>query len=60
MIYKSFLDEWNRIKKFKTLSVFDQNRIPGPKQKSSNWLILKFIFIHCKAEKVSQNDQIQM
>ena len=25
-----------------------------------NWLILKFVFIHCKAVKVSQNDQIQM
>ena len=25
-----------------------------------NRLILKFVFIHCKAVKVSQNDQIQM
>ena len=25
-----------------------------------NWLILKFVFIHCKTVKVSQNDQIQM
>ena len=25
-----------------------------------NCLILKFVFIHCKAVKVSQNDQIQM
>ena len=25
-----------------------------------NGLILKFVFIHCKAVKVSQNDQIQM
>ena len=25
-----------------------------------NWLILKFVCIHCKAVKVSQNDQIQM
>ena len=24
------------------------------------WLIWKFVFIHCKAVKVSQNDQIQM
>ena len=27
---------------------------------SSNWLILKFIFIHFKAVKEIQNDQIQM
>ena len=25
-----------------------------------NWLILKFVFIHCKTAKVSQNDQIRM
>ena len=25
-----------------------------------NWLILKFVFIHCKTVKVSQDDQIQM
>ena len=25
-----------------------------------NWLILKFVFIHFKAVKVSQNDQIQI
>ena len=25
-----------------------------------NWLISKFVFIHCKTVKVSQNDQIQM
>ena len=24
-----------------------------------NWLILKFVFIHCKTVKVSENDQIQ-
>ena len=29
-----FLDEWNRIKKFSSFSHFDQNRIPGSKQKS--------------------------
>ena len=25
-----------------------------------NWLILKFVFIHCKTVKVSQDDQIRM
>ena len=29
-------------------------------QKSSNWQIWKFVFIHFKAVKVSQNDQIRM
>ena len=33
---------------------------PEPKQISSNSIILKFVFIHCKAAKVSQDDQIQM
>ena len=33
---------------------------PDPKEKFSNWLILKFIFIHFKAVKVSENDQIKM
>ena len=29
-------------------------------RKLENWPILKFFFIHCKAVKVSQDDQIQM
>ena len=39
MIYKCFLNEWNRIKKFWFFSNFDQTRIPGPDEKSSNWLV---------------------
>ena len=31
-----------------------------PKEKSLNWLILKFVFIHCETVKFSQDDQIQM
>ena len=35
------------------------NGILGPRQKYlENLLILKFVFIHCKAVRVSQNDQI--
>ena len=29
-------------------------------RKLENWLILEFIFIHCKTVKVSQNDQIRI
>ena len=39
---------------------FDLDCIPRPEQKSSNWLILKFVFIHCEGQKVSQNDHTQM
>ena len=60
MIYKCFLDEFKRIKKFYSSSNFDLDHRPRHQQKSSNWLILTFAFIHCKAEKVSQDDQIQM
>ena len=60
MIYKCFLYERNRIKKFLSFSNFDKNRMPGPEQKSSNWLILEFVFIHCKTVKVSQNDQFRI
>ena len=53
-----FLDEWNRINKFYSFSNFDQNCIPRPLQKSSNGLILKFVFIQRKTVEVSQNEQI--
>ena len=60
MIYKSFLDEWIRIKKFWSFSNIDQNRITDLSRKLENWVFLEFFFIHCKTVKVSQNDQIQM
>ena len=31
-----------------------------PLQKLSNWLILIFVFIHCKIVEVSQNDKIRL
>ena len=60
MIYKCSVDERKRIKKFWSLSYFDLDLITGLYQKSSNWLILKFVFILCKTVKVSQDDQIGM
>ena len=33
---------------------------PDLSKNLENGLILKFVFIHCKAMKVSQNDPIQM
>ena len=60
MIYTCFNDEWYKIQKFQPFSNFDQNHIPGPQQKSSNWLILKFLFIHCKIVKVSPDEQTQL
>ena len=37
---------------------FWPNRIPRPYQKT--WKLTKFVFIHCKTVKVSQNDQIRL
>ena len=34
IMYKCFLDEWNRIKKIYSISNFDQISINGPEQKS--------------------------
>ena len=47
------------LRSFSHVSNFEPNQIPLPEQKSSNWLILKFVFIHCKTVKVSQNEQIR-
>ena len=33
---------------------------PDLSRNLENWLILKFVFIHCKAVKVSQNEQIRI
>ena len=40
MIYTCFLDKWDRIRKFYWFSNLDQNRIPGPLQKS--WKFTNF------------------
>ena len=48
------------LKIFSDLQNFNQNCILRPEEKSSNCLILKFVFIQCKAVKVNQNDQNQM
>ena len=32
----------------------------GLNSNPENWLILRFLLIHCKTVKVSQNDQIQL
>ena len=42
-----------------SFSNFDLNSVLTPQQNLENLLILKFVFIHCKPEKVSQNDQIE-
>ena len=60
MIYKSFLDEWNRIKSFSHFQILTKIAYPDLSRKLENWLFLEFFFIHSKTVKVSQNDQIQM
>ena len=40
MIYKCFLDEWKRIKKFQSLSNFDRIAYPDLTRKLENWLSL--------------------
>ena len=48
MIYKCFVDEWKRIKKFYTFSNFDLDHILDLSRNLENWLILKSVFIHWK------------
>ena len=54
----SFLDQWNKIKKFWVFSNFDENRIKAPnffiRRNIENLLISKFVFVDCKTAKVSQ------
>ena len=42
------------------LKIFTKIAYPDLSTNLENQLILKFVFIHCKTVKVSQNDQIQM
>ena len=59
MVYTCFLDEWNRIMKFKSFSKFHKILFLGLRRNPDNWLILKFVFIHCIIVRVIENDQIQ-
>ena len=46
------------LKSFGQFQVFTKTAYPDLSRNLENWLILKFVFIHCKTVKVSQNDQI--
>ena len=48
------------LRSFSHFQTFIQNHINGPEKKSSNLLIFKFVFIHCKTVKVSQKYQNRM
>ena len=60
MIYKCFLDEWEELRSFIHYQILTSITYLDLSRKLENWLILKFVFIHFKAVKVSQNDQIQI
>ena len=48
------------LRSFSQYQILTKIAYPYISRNLENWLILKFVFIHCKAVKVSQNDQIQM
>ena len=60
MIHKCFLDEWNELRSFSHFQILTWIGYSDLSRNHENWLILKFVFIHCKTVKVSQDDQIRM
>ena len=48
------------LRSFSHLQILTEIAYQNLSRKLENSLILKFVFIHCKAVKVSQNDEIQM
>ena len=48
------------VRSFSYYQILTKIAYPDIRRKLENWLILEFFFIHCKAVKVGQNDQIQM
>ena len=48
------------LRSFSHFQILTKIEYPDPTWNLQNWLILKFVFIHCKTVKVSQDDQIQM
>ena len=48
------------LRSFTNYQILTKISQPHLRRKSSNSLILMFVFIHCKAVKVSQNDEIRM
>ena len=55
-----FLMNGTELRSFSHFQIFLKMACLDLSRELQNWLILKFVFIHCKAVKVSQNDQIQM
>ena len=48
------------LRSFSHFQILTKIAYPDLTIKLENLLILKFLFIHCKALKASENDQIQM
>ena len=48
------------LRSFIHFQILNKIEYPDHSRNLENLLILKFVFINCKAVKVSQNDQIQM
>ena len=55
-----FLMDGTEIRSFSHFQILTNIAYPDLRRNLENWLNLKFVFIHCKAVKVSQNDQIEM
>ena len=48
------------LRSFSHFQIFTKITYGDLSRKLENWLILKFVFFHCKTVKVSQNHQIRM
>ena len=48
------------LRSFSHFQILTQIVYPELSRNLENWLILKFVFIHCKTVKVCQNDEIQL
>ena len=48
------------LRSFSCFQILTNIGYPDISRNLGNWEILKFVFIHCKAVKISQDDQIRM
>ena len=55
-----FMKNWAELRSFSHFQILTWIAYSDLSRNLENWLISKFVFIHCKAVKVSQNDQIRM
>ena len=55
-----FLMNWTELRSFSHFEILAEITYLDLSRKLENWLMLKFVFIHCKTDKVNQNEKIQL